>query len=143
MTDTPTTQPDPQLTAARETITRLQRRLVESEIKSSGANDPEVVAALVNARTRINMSGDVEVVDDAGNPRVVFRNGQVVNIGVAELLDEIRTSKPALFVKQTPSGAVEYKQNPFKRGPHYSITRQMLLEKQDPALAAKLREASE
>ena len=117
--------------------------MVDVEIKRSGATDTEVISALVNSRTRISESGEVEVLDDAGNPRITYRDGKVTNITVSELMDEIKVSKPALFTKMNATGGVDFSgPNPFSKK-NFSLTKQMLMERTNPALAAQLRDQAE
>lgn len=140
---------------------QVKKLLVQNAIKGGLAKlNPleEAVDALeILAERAVSLretaTGDfiVEVLDDAGNPRIKDSAGNPMAID--DYLAELRDKRPALFKADNRSG-IDVRPgnpapgkapngNPFAKGtPSYSVTKQMELHRTNPALAKQLKEAA-
>lgn len=146
--------------ATVESLTgQLQNLMADSQVKGEVAKaNPlddarDAVELLVSKYVKTSMKDGkvvVDVIDQNGNPRIKDVNGTPFT--VADLVAEIRESKPSLFkadetrglginpnnVTTPPAGGVT---NPWVKET-WNITQQMVLEKTKPELAKQLKTAA-
>lgn len=139
--------------------TQLKTLMVDNVVKSELAN----LSPLDDARDAIQLLAErsirttevdgqfvVQVVDDAGVPRIKDVAGTPVSVG--DLLAEIKEKKPGLFKAEnksgvgvrpdTGSGGNQAGENPWVQGPNFNRTKQALITKQNPELAKRLKAAA-
>lgn len=118
-------------------LKKLAAKIVRAEIEKRNPVDLDAVADIVGRQIDVDGSGEIVAVDEHGVARVGRGPGFGI-MGVAELLDEVVSSRPALFqgasAKSPPAGS----DNPFAKGPSWSLSRQMFLLNTDPELADRL-----
>ena len=122
------------MTIQTPALERLAATLVRAEVERRKPIDVEAVAEYISRHVEVTASGDLVAVDEHGVPRV----GPGPDYGamsVSDLLDEVEAKRPTLFGKPTKTGATTVgttRDNPFAAGPHYSVTKQMILWRTEP-----------
>lgn len=135
---------------------QIKKLLVDNAISISlGALNPlddarDAIALLAAQSMRVKeINGEfaVQVVDEAGNPRIKDVHGSPM--GVADYLTELREKRPSLFKADSKSGAgmspgggaghQSSSANPWKKD-SFNLTEQMTLLNTNPTLAARLKQ---
>lgn len=116
----------------------LAQKVVKQQIKERNPIDAGVIEYILVKNISVTHSGEIVVLDDDGKPRV----GPAPHYGsmsVSDALDELQKSKPTLFSARNPDGSPAGSEvNPFKKGPHFSMTDQMKMWRSDPERAEHL-----
>lgn len=141
------------MTTENRAATALAHRIVAGAVSNAGPLDEvkDLVEHQVRNSIRVDDDGNLNVVDANGIPRVSTRPG-FPNMTLEELMDELKASRPTLFrspgnssasgsgsTSNPPTLDMPMVGNPFKPGPFFSITMQMMLMKNDPARAQQLQ----
>lgn len=141
------------MTTENKAATALAHRIVAGAVANAAPHDDvkDLLEHQVRNRIRVDDDGNLSVVDDTGVPRVSMRPG-CPSMTLEEYIDELKASRPTLFRSpgtipasaSTPTTAAAPTAdlpagNPFKVGPFFSITKQMMLMKNDPAKAHRLQ----
>jgi len=109
-------------------INSLKLKLVAAELRALGITDQSKVLA-VASRVQVAESGALIGLDRDGNPGI--GSGPDYQLAIADIVRDMGdTSTPS-----RTSAAASIKGNPFRQGPDYSITGQMVLMRTDPVLA--------
>lgn len=142
------------MTTENKAAMALASRIVAGAVANACPLDEvrDLVEHQVRNRIRVDDEGNLSVVDDSGVPRVSMRPG-CPPMTLEEYMDEIKSSRPTLFrspgnssasasspaTATSPNLEMPMAGNPFKQGPFFSITKQMILMKNDPAKAQQLQ----
>lgn len=110
-------------------INSLKLKLVAAELRAMGITDQSKVLA-VAARVQVAETGALVGLDRDGNPGV--GSGPNYQIAIADIVRDMGDADTAPASRANVSSI---KGNPFRQGPDYSITAQMVLMKSDPVLA--------
>lgn len=116
-------------------LKKLAAKIVRAEVERRSPVDIEFVAEYVARHVDMDGSGELIAVDEAGVPRFGPAPDYATTMSVGELLDEIEAERPALFGK---SAITDAQDNPFVKGPGFSMTQQMIMWRTDPERAEYL-----
>ncbi|QRE74222.1 hypothetical protein [Methylobacterium aquaticum] len=132
-------------------IAALTSRIVAGAVANANPHDEarDMVELLVSRNVKADDEGNIKILDENGGHRISTRPGYP-SMTIEEYIDEIKASRPMLFrspgtslasaINATaPAIDIPMAGNPFKEGPFFSITKQMMLMKNDPAKAQQLR----
>lgn len=142
------------MTQENKAAVALAGRIIAGAVANAGPLDEvaDLVEHQVRNSIRVDDDGNLNVVDANGIPRVSTRPG-FPNMTLEELMDEFKASRPTLFrspgnsptsasapaTATSPTLDMSMIGNPFKSGPFFSITKQMILMKNDPVRAQQLQ----
>lgn len=108
----------------------LAARLVREEVERRKPKDVDAVMNVVGDRFTVTDAGDIVAVSETG-ARLVGKSADY-NMGIGEYLDILAKEQPDIF------GPAEKVSNPFRKGPDFNLSRQMVLMRTDPEMADKL-----
>lgn len=108
----------------------LAARLVREEVERRKPTDVDAVMQSIADRFTVTDAGDIVAVNETG-ARLVGKSTDY-NMGISEYLDTLAKEQPEVF------GPAEKVSNPFRKGPNFNLSRQMVLMRTDPELADQL-----
>lgn len=118
---------------AERTAVKSQKAFaVKEALMNAGATDPEARSLLIAKfdleKIELNETGGVKGFDELIKP---IKENKVL----APLFGTVSTQAPGHHEGGAPGGEVK---NPFKKGEHFNLTKQIEIKKTNPALAAQL-----
>jgi hypothetical protein len=145
-------QAEDELKRANERLAEVRINQAAVEAASKRGLNPKAIPDLTTRAQRVFRieNGAVFAYDASGNK--IYGSDGVTPLSVDEWAERQVADAPHLFETNAGSGATgggsggaggaNGNKNPFKRGTDWNITRQMELQKKDPALAARLKAAA-
>lgn len=116
-------------------IQTLKLKLVAAELAKIGITDREKVVAIA-ARTTVDDSGAIIGLKADGNFGV--GSGPNYQLSISDVAKDMGATIRAADSSSPGQGSTS-EPNPFVKGPHYSITAQMVMMKNDPERAEHLQ----
>ena len=115
-------------------VNTLKTKLVAAELRGLGITDSTTVLA-VAARTRVDENTGALIGLDADGSDGIG-SGPDYRLSVADVARDLGATATETTTRSSAAAAVQ--ENPFRPGPSFSLTGQMVLMRTDPVLAEDL-----